>query len=156
MDAGGNTVAPMPVQQALITLALPEEVIASVCERQEANRTTEWHVLWLTKNHLIYVSASKAETDWDLGSFQQPHDKLDSWIRPVEDIVDLNLDELRADSLTDESVSWDVILGVTMRDGFGFTLPLFGQIRTRTATTRQQEEFWKALRSRGLPKARRN
>lgn len=118
--------APRPVFEAMFSLTGTAEPHASIVEFKEGSNGSVWKALWLVEGALAYVEATKAaDVMWDLASHDQQHDSLTAWIRPLSEVVRL---EVRDVTLPDREfgTSWTWAVGevVVFRDGTVLPVPM--------------------------------
>lgn len=126
--------APVAVFGAMIGLADPADVIASMAGSDDTDGTVTWRAIWLTKDSLVYVDAAKDARDWDLASHetQREPDHIDAWRRPLSSIKSLGIQGAR---MTLDFGEWHAALVYRLAfDDCHVTVPLFGQLpRSRRA-----------------------
>lgn len=121
--------APVEVFAAMLSMAAPKDVVATVTTRSEKDAGTEWRTVWLTETRLISCNAVAQRRGWDFGSHVHVNvdASIDAWSCRIDDVVSL--------SVTESSVWKDfgrtyAAVGsvIAMRGGKTLAMPLFGGI----------------------------
>lgn len=110
-DLGGT--APAELFAAVLALADPSEVVASLCSQQEVDGRTEWHTVWLTETRLIGCSVAADRSGWDYGS-QLVNERVavDSWTVPLSAVESLGVSAVRTHTVYGSGWGADFVYAV--------------------------------------------